>query len=100
MTFYTDVLTEESIDDVPIMGVNMPAGKILRTFPSKVTVNIVAGVSQYRQLTPHDFTVVVDYQEIARHPSDKCRIYLKNIPRNIVRASLAVNQVDYLIEEE
>ena len=34
--FFTDVLTEESIDGVPIQGINMPPGKILRTFPTKV----------------------------------------------------------------
>lgn len=100
ITFYTDVLTEESISDVPILGINMPEGKVLRTFPSKVTVRFVTGVSQYRRLTANDFTVVVDYNEIAQHPSDKCNIYLKSVPHGISRASLSVTQVDYLIEEE
>lgn len=100
ITFYTDVLTEESMSDIPILGIHMPPGKVLRTFPSKVTVNFVTGVSQYRRLTPNDFTVVVDYNEIRQHPSDKCNIYLKSVPHGISRATLSVNQVDYLIEEE
>lgn len=98
--FYTDVLTEESIDGVPIKAINMPAGKVLRTFPPKVKVHFVTGVSLFRTLRPEDFTVVADYQEIIKHPSDKCNIYLKGTPHGISRASLDTKQVDYLIEEE
>lgn len=100
ITFYTDVLTEASIKDIPIQGINMPEGKVLRTFPSKVTIRFVAGVSLYRTLSAKDFTVVVDYKDIANNPSDKCTLYLKNVPQGISRASLDVKQVDYLIEEE
>lgn len=98
--FYTDVLTEESIDDVPILAVNMPEGKVLRTFPAKVKVNFVTGVSQFRNLRPDQFIVIADYKEIVANPSDKCNIYLKAVPQGISRATLDIKQVDYLIEEE
>lgn len=100
VVFYTDVLTEASISDIPVQGINMPEGKVLRTFPAKVTVTFVTGVSRFRKLSAGDFTVVVDYREIAAHPSDKCNLYLKSVPQGISRAALAVKQVDYLIEEE
>ncbi len=98
--FYTDVLTEESMNDIPIVGINMPEGKVLRTFPAKVSVRFVTGVSQFRNLRPQDFTVVVDYNEIARNPSDKCKLYLKAVPQGITRATLETDLVDYLIEEQ
>lgn len=98
--FFTDLLTEASIDGVPIKAINMPAGRVLRTFPPKVKVSFVTGVRQFRSLRPEDFTVIADYKEISRNPSEKCKIYLKNIPQGINRATLEVNQVDYLIEEE
>lgn len=100
IAFHTDVLTEESISDIPITGINMPEGKVLRTFPSKVTVKFVTGVSQFRNIKPQDFSVVADYQDIIRNPSDKCNVYLKSVPNGISRPSLDVTQVDYLIEEE
>ena len=98
--FYTDVLTEERISNIPIVGVNMPEGKVLRTFPAKTSVSFVAGVSVYRNLKPEDFTVIADYDEIRRNPSEKCRIYLKNMPSGISRAKLETNMVDYLIESQ
>ena len=69
INFYTDVLTEENIEGIPIQGINLPAGKVLRTFPAKVTVSFVTGVNVFRNLRPEDFTVVADYNEIQRHPS-------------------------------
>lgn len=98
--FYTDVLTEENMEGVPIKAINMPEGKVLRTFPPKVKIHFITGVSQFRTIRPEDFTVIADYNEIIKKPSDKCNIYLKTVPHGISRATLAIKQVDYLIEEE
>lgn len=100
VTFFTDLLTEESIDGIPIQCFNMPAGKILRTFPAKVSVKFVTGASVYRNLRPSDFTVVANYEELRKHPTEKCHIYLKDVPRGISRARLDITLVDYLIESE
>ena len=100
VTFFTDLLTEESIDGIPIQCFNMPAGKILRTFPAKVSVKFVTGASVYRNLRPSDFTVVANYEELRKPPTEKCHIYLKDVPRGISRARLDITLVDYLIESE
>ena len=100
ISFFTDVLTEERISGIPIVGVNMPEGKVLRTFPAKTSVSFVAGVSVYRNLKPEDFTIIADYNEIRRNPTEKCHIYLKKVPSGISRARLETNMVDYLIESE
>lgn len=100
VTFFTDVLTEERIEGIPVIGINMPEGLQLRTFPAKVTVSFVTGVSTYRQLKQEDFTVIADYNEIRKNPSEKCHIYLKEVPRGISKAKLEISSVDYLIESE
>ena len=98
--FYTDVLTEESIDGVPVQCMNMPVGKVLRTFPAKVKVRFVAGASRIRLFRPEDFIVVADYREIYQNPSDKCNLYLQSAPHGVSRATLETKQVDYLIEDD
>lgn len=100
VTFFTDVLTEESIDDVPVVCTNMPQGKVLRTFPSKVSVSFVAGATLIKKLRPEYFVVVVDYREIEQKPAEKCKLYLKKVPHGVSRAVLNQQQVDYLIESE
>jgi len=99
ITFFTDVLTEERMDNIPIIGTNLPEGKILRTFPGRVAVKFVGGVNLVRTLRPEDFIVTVDYREIADRPSDKCSLTLKSVPAGISRVKLETEQVDYLIED-
>lgn len=98
--FFTDVLTEETMAGIPIQCLNLPEGKVLRTFPSKAKVHFVAGVSQIRDLRPEDFVVVADYREISQKQQDKCTLYLRHVPHGVSRAVLDASQVDYLIEEE
>ena len=100
VTFFTDVLTEERIDGIPIKCVNLPKGKLLRTFPAKVAVRFVTGVNVYRTLSPDDFTVIADYNEIISGRSEKCNLYLQQVPTGVTRAALVDKQVDYLIEED
>ena len=94
-----DVLTEESVE-VPIVAVNMPDGKVLRTFPSRVTVTFTVGASLFRTIRPEGFKVVADYNEVTANPSEKCNIYLRAVPHGVRNARISVNQVDYLIEEQ
>ena len=96
---YPDIMTEESID-VPVGSINMPEGKVLRTFPSRVKVNFIVGASMFRNITADQFQVVVDYNELMEHPSDKCNIYLKASPHSVRSAKLSISQVDYLIEQQ
>lgn len=96
---YPDILTEENIE-VPITAVNMPEGKVLRTFPQRVTVNFIVGASMFRSISPEQFAVVVDYNEIIDRPSDKCSIHLRETPQGVRNARLKMTHVDYLIEEQ
>lgn len=94
-----DILTEEKCE-VPIIAVNMPEGKVLRTFPSRVTVTFTVGAGMFRSIRPELFKVVADYNEVKARPSDKCSIYLRSVPHGVRDARISVDQVDYLIEEQ
>lgn len=100
IAFYTDILTEERIDGIPIIGINMPEGKVLRTFPAKVSVSFVTGMNTYKTLSTKDFVVTADYQEFATDLSTKCAIKLAKMPSGISRAHIWPTEVDYLIEEK
>lgn len=99
VTFYTDVLTEERVEGIPVTGINLPDDKVLRTFPARVGVRFVTGVNNYRHISAADFTVVADYNEIMKHPSEKCNLYLRHTPAGISRPVLETTQADYLIEQ-
>ncbi|MBR1400391.1 MAG: YbbR-like domain-containing protein [Prevotella sp.] len=99
MSIYPDVLTEESIE-VPITAVNMPEGKVLRTFPSRVKVLFTTGASMYRGIHAEQFRVEADYNEIQDHPSEKCSIRVVMAPSSLRNIRTEPEQVDYLIEAQ
>ena len=99
ISVYPDVLTEESVE-VPVTAINMPPGMVLRTFPSKVTVRFTIGACLFRTIKPSLFKVVVDYEELAANPSDKCTLQLRSVPRSVSKASLEMDRVDYLLEQQ
>ncbi len=98
--FYTDVLTEETMSNIPIQCINLPKNMVLRTFPTKAKVHFVAGASQIKLLRPEDFIVIVDYREIEQNKQDKCTLFLRHVPHGVSRATLETHRVDYLLEEK
>ena len=96
-TFYPDMLTEKVVQ-VPIVSVNMPDGLVLRTFPTQIKVKVVVGRSRVDAIRAENFSVVVDYADVTAHPSDKCNLILRTVPKGVASASLEMQQVDYLIE--
>lgn len=99
LTALTDVLTEENVE-IPVVAKNMPEGKILRTFPSKVKVTFTIGAGDFRKADMKMFKVVADYKEIVNSPSEKCNIYLESKPKEVINARIEIKEVDYLIEEQ
>lgn len=97
--FAADMLTEVSIDDVPVVGINMPEGKVLRTFPAKLKVSFVTGIKNYQSMSASDFLIVADYDELAADSAMQCNVYLRRQPSGIQRVRLETDRVDYLIEE-
>ena len=96
---YPDIMTEQRLE-IPIKAINMPPGKVLRTFPQRVKVVFVTGASMYRSIRPAYFRVVADYNEITASPSDKCSIRIVAVPHGVRNARPEINKVDYLIEEQ
>jgi hypothetical protein len=96
ITLFPDILTEEVVD-VPINIVNLPEGVNVRTFPSRVKVKFNVGVSQYRNVNTARFRVEVDYKSINLN-TDKCPLRITQMPKEVTKASLEFNEVDYLIE--
>lgn len=98
MIFPVDIYTEKTVE-VPLRGVNFPAGKVLRAFPSKVNVTFQVGLSHFRQITASDFHINVSYEELLKLGSDKYTVKLKTMPKGISQIRINPEQVDFLIEQ-
>ena len=97
--FVADMLTEVTVDDIPVGCENMPQGKVLRTFPAKVSAHFVTGVKNAQRISVVDFSVVADYFELVQDSLSQCNVYLHSYPAGIERVRLEPDHVDFLIEE-
>ena len=93
-----DLYTEKTVE-VPIVGLNFPASKDLRTFPSKVKVNFRVGMSRFKSITADDFVLAVTYEELLQNEDPKIRLHLKSMPPGVSNVRIDPVEVDYLIEQ-
>lgn len=95
---YVDMYSEKTVE-VPIVGINFPADKVLRTFPSKVQVTFQVGLAHFKDATSDDFFIGVTYEDIIRTKSDKLPLTLKTSPDYVSHVRITPASVDYLIEQ-
>lgn len=98
ITIITDRMVEKEVE-VPIQGVNFPATKRLRTFPSKVKVVFQVGMSQFKKVTPESFVLVVKYEDLLTDNDNRCTLSLKSTPYGVRRPLIAPAEVEYIIED-
>lgn len=92
-----DLLTRQSCE-VPVQGINFPADKTLRTFPSSVRVSYLVPQGRARQIDLQEFTVVISYTELIENHTSRCRPHLSNTPKGVTGALMDPLEVDYLLE--
>lgn len=98
LTFPVDIYTEKTVE-VPLHGINFPADKTLRAFPSKVQVTFQVGLKYFRTIKESDFVINVSYEELLNLGSDKYTVKLKSVPKGVSQVRIIPEQVDFLIEQ-
>lgn len=92
-----DELTEKRLS-VKVQGVNFPAGRVLRTFPTAVTVNCKTAISYYDRIVSDDFVIVVNYEQLLRAKSNRVQLRLGTLPVGVTDATITPQEVEFLIE--
>lgn len=91
--------TEKTIK-VPVIGLNFPADKKLRTFPSQVSITFRVESGRYHKVTAEDFVLATTYEELLDNTEDsKLLLHLKTTPEGVSDIRISPQEVDYLIEQ-
>ena len=93
-----DMYTEKTVR-VPVVGVNFPAGKHLRAFPSTVSVTFSVGTKLYNNIKSEDFVLAVPYEELMDRPSDTWHVHFRSLPPGVANPRFSPTEVEYLIEQ-
>lgn len=97
LTVCVDLFTEKTIE-VPIYCENIPANRVLRTFPSKAQVTFHVSSSMINKISSRDFIVVVDYDKLDNN-SKKCNLELRSQPDYVNHVRITPEQIEYVIEQ-
>ncbi|SHF83727.1 hypothetical protein SAMN05444274_11063 [Mariniphaga anaerophila] len=84
---------------IPIQGNNVPQGVDLKLFPPQITVTVMVGLNEYENVSPHDFTASVDYQQ-ALSGNNALDVSVKTGQSFIQLIKVVPASVEYLIETE
>lgn len=98
VTFPVDIYTEKTVE-VPVIGINFPADRVLRTFPSKVKVTFRVGMSRFKDIEANDFIITIPYSELIHLSSDKYEVNITSIPDGVSNVRISPEQIDFLIEQ-
>ncbi|MBO7068618.1 MAG: YbbR-like domain-containing protein [Bacteroidaceae bacterium] len=97
MTAHVGYYAEKTVE-VPIIGLNFPGDKELRTFPSKAKVTFRVESGQYQRITADNFVLAITYEDLLQNTADKYQLHLKSLPEGVTNARISPREVDYLIE--
>jgi len=91
--------TEKTVR-VPVIGLNFPADKKLRTFPAQVSVTFRIESGLYHRITSEDFVLATTYEELLENTENvKLPLHLKTVPEGVSNVRISPLEVDYLIEQ-
>lgn len=99
LTVYADGMMEKTVQ-VPVRGVNFPAGKTLCTFPPKVSVTYLVGTSLDKNIGPDAFTIVLNYEDLINSSGNRSSLSLKSLPTGVKNARITPSEVEFIIEED
>lgn len=90
--------TEKTVE-VPIIGLNFPGDKELRTFPSKAKIVFRVGSGMFQRINASNFVLAITYEELLQNEDSKFRLHLKSLPDGVSNVRIIPEEVDYLIEQ-
>lgn len=85
---------------VPVIGLNFPAEKKLRSFPAEVSVTFRIESGRYQYISSEDFVLATTYEELLQNrEGSKLLLHLKTVPEGVSDVRISPQEVDYLIEQ-
>lgn len=94
-----DEYTEKTLT-LPVEVDGIPDTLLLRTFPSSVQLSCFVVLRDFKEVTPADFRIAVDYQAIREGGSNRLPVEVMQMPQNVTNVRCKPDSVEFIIEEK
>lgn len=89
----------EYIEKVSVTKLNVPEGLNIVTFPGKVELNCIIALNQYKNISPSDFEIGIDYNDI-KPDSRQIPVKVLKTPANVRIIKYQPTSVEFIIERK
>lgn len=90
----------ERVFEIPIVATHLPRNLDVKFFPSRVTVTFSVTLEGYKEITPEDFEITLDYRTFHDNEDGRVAIELTNSPPIVVNPRLSPTSVEFLFENK
>jgi hypothetical protein len=94
-----EMFTEKAVN-IPVQIINQPEHLAVRSFPAEVRAVFNIAVSQFRNFSPGDIQVIIDYNEIGNAIVEKRRLRVLTHQPYISNVRIQPEEVEFLLEEK
>lgn len=94
-----EMFTEKSIN-LPVQIINQPEQLSVRSFPAEVRVVFNIALSQFRNFSPGDIQILIDFNEIKLKSGNKHRLKVISYQPYISNVRIKPEEVEFLLEEK
>lgn len=94
-----EMFTEKSIV-LPVQIINQPDHLTVRAFPAEVRAVFNIALSQFRNFSPGDIQIIIDYNEIRVKAVNKHRLKVVSYRPYISNIRIKPEEVEFLLEEK
>ena len=91
--------TEKNFE-IPITCSNLPKNLDVKFFPSHINVTFSVTLEEYNTITPEDFEIDLDYNELKSNQEGKIEVNLTKSPPSILNPRLSPSIVEFLFEKQ
>lgn len=89
--------TEQSFE-IPIKATHLPRNLDVKFFPSRATVSFSVTLDAYREITPEDFAIELDYRSFRENENGRVELIVTKKPGSIVDPKISPTSVEFLFE--
>jgi hypothetical protein len=97
--FEVEKYTESSLQ-IPLTVINLPDSITLQLIPDNIKVDYCIGLSNYNNIKPVQFNIVVDYNELKKSNTSKFSVFVKNSPSQVFNIKLFPRTVDFVFKNK
>ena len=90
--------TEQSFE-IPIKATHLPRNLDVKFFPSRATISFSVTLDDYREITPEDFAIELDYRTFRENENGRVELIITKKPGSIVDPKISPTNVEFLFED-